>query len=273
MSLFRHSAVGLGVSLDRIAAAVHTSDTGPWRVRSASLPDVPGEPLEHVLDSLLAEHVGPQPRIHVVFTPESLREWVMDVPAGVQSLDELRTLATARFTQLYGLAPDAWTVTADWATRGPMLCTAAPTARLETLRAELARRGLKSSVSTMLCCVLADIPALPNEAWLCIRTHRCISLLLIRKRTLQLLRTLRTAGADQNQQLANVVAEMNRACLRSGFTPAQRLHWYDCSQQPLRQTAIDGVEIVPVSSRTLQRMTSVPDDTDSSVAACMGAVL
>ncbi|MDY6948484.1 MAG: hypothetical protein SXG53_22515 [Pseudomonadota bacterium] len=273
MSLFRHSAIGLGVSLDHIAAAVPTNDTGSWRVQSVPLPEISRETLTHVLDSLLQGHTGSRRRVHSVFAPETLREWVMDVPAGVQSLAELRTLATARFTQLYGLAPDAWTIAADWTPRGPMLCTAAPTGLLETLGYELARRGLKHSVSTMLCRALSDISALPNDAWLCIRTHRSLSLLLIRGRSLQILRTLRTAAADQSHQLETVIAEMNRARLRSGFTAAQRLHWYDCSQGQLCQTAVGGVEIVPISSRILQRIDSVASDADSCAAACMGAVL
>lgn len=279
MSLFRHSAVGLGVSFDRMACAVRARDSGRWRVHSAPLAPttlpIPtsGDDVVRALDSLLPQSDGPRTHVHVVLASGCLREWIMDVPAGVQSLDELRNLAAARFTQLHGQPSEQWLVTADWTTRGPMLCTAVPRPLMQALQLELARRGLRSSISTTLCSALGDISTLPAEAWLCIRTLEFSALLLIRQRALHMLRILRIARLALDEQLASLVAELKRASLRCNSPQPTHMYMYDCSQGAVSVQRVDGVEIVPLSSRALAQMDAAQMDADSTIAACLGAVL
>lgn len=279
MSLLRHSTLGLGLGLDRMTCAARTADDGQWHVQSTSLPaatnsaPLSNEQIAQALDSLLSQCGGEYKHVRVVLASECLREWVMEVPAGVQSLDELRNLTVARFAQLHAQPADQWMVTADWTTRGPMLCTAAPRHLVETVQSELERRGLRSSLSTTLCSALSDISELPSDTWLCIRTPDFSALLLIRQRSLQLLRILRTSGLARDGQLASLAAEVKRACLRSDLSLPAQMHIYDSSRDPAGQQSVDGIELIPVSSRMLSLMAAAQRDADSTVAACMGAAL
>jgi hypothetical protein len=272
VSLSRPDVVGVGVGSSRHALAVCARD-GQWRIHAATSASLSSAALARSIDSLLADSGITRMNFNVVLTPDSSLEWVMNVPAGVQSFEELRRVAAARFAQLYGLATDDWTITADWRVRGPMLCAATPTALLDTLQSALSRHTSRVCVSTTLCSVLTDAQALPDDTWLGIRTPERLLLVLIRGRRPWMLRTLAITAPDLFQQLSQLVAEAKRSILRCGLAPAARILLYDCVSQPVGETQVDGIQIAPLHTPTLRRLDVVPRDSDSTVAACMGAVL
>jgi hypothetical protein len=271
VSRSRPEVVGIGVSATRHTLAV-CARNGQWRVHSSAATALWPSVLARSLESLLAGIDGSRLSLNVVLAPDSCREWVMDAPSGVHSLEELRRVTAARFTQLHGLAPDDWTITADWQTRGPMLCAATPTALLDTLQSALANHASRINVSTTLCSVLADIRALPDDTWLCIRTPDFLRLLFMRHRRPWILRTLAVATPEPLQQLSLLLAEVKRSTLRSGLAPAARIFLYDCISQPIGTTTHDGIQITPLDTPALRHLDLVPRDSDSAIAACMGAV-
>jgi hypothetical protein len=62
----------------------------------------------------------------LVISDELVRQWVVEPPQNVESLDDLRAAVSARFQTLYGDSPAAWQIEADWKTDSPFLASAIP---------------------------------------------------------------------------------------------------------------------------------------------------
>lgn len=73
--------------------------------------------------------------LHATVSDHWSRYWMQAVPEGIGQLSELRALTAARFADLFGLKPDAWSLSADWQSSGLMLACALPLGLVEALRA------------------------------------------------------------------------------------------------------------------------------------------
>jgi len=62
----------------------------------------------------------------LVISDELVRQWVVEPPQNVESLDDLKAAVSARFQALYGDSPAAWQIEADWKTDRPFLASAIP---------------------------------------------------------------------------------------------------------------------------------------------------
>jgi hypothetical protein len=62
----------------------------------------------------------------LVISDELVRQWVVEPPQNVESLDDLKAAVSARFQALYGDSPAAWQIEADWKTDSPFLASAIP---------------------------------------------------------------------------------------------------------------------------------------------------
>jgi len=60
----------------------------------------------------------------LVISDELVRQWVVEPPQNVESLDDLKAAVSARFQALYGDSPAAWQIEADWKTDSPFLASA-----------------------------------------------------------------------------------------------------------------------------------------------------
>ena len=115
------------------AAWLEHSPTGLAHWRTV---DWHGATPDQALD-LLSNQLGvTQPGdCRLVFAPSVLRHWLQTPPAQVASLRELRDVAQARCTQLFGTVPSTnntpaqWTVSAQWHASQPFVCTAISRAR------------------------------------------------------------------------------------------------------------------------------------------------
>lgn len=100
--------------------------------------------------------------VQVLVSAELCRHFVHRAPAGLRSLAELRLLAAARASQLFGGKPADWAVVADWALAQPFVCAALPAVLLQSL--EQAARELKLSltVESALLFALERLVGLPQ---------------------------------------------------------------------------------------------------------------
>lgn len=62
----------------------------------------------------------------LIISDELVRQWVVDPPKNVESLDDLKAAVSAKFQALYGDLPSAWQIEADWKTDSPFLASAIP---------------------------------------------------------------------------------------------------------------------------------------------------
>jgi hypothetical protein len=62
----------------------------------------------------------------LVISDELVRQWVVEPPQNVESLDDLKAAVSARFQALYGDSPAAWQIEADWKIDSPFLASAIP---------------------------------------------------------------------------------------------------------------------------------------------------
>ncbi|MET0267778.1 MAG: hypothetical protein ABW202_19460 [Duganella sp.] len=71
----------------------------------------------------------------LVLADELVRLWRVTPPPGATRLDDLEAAAGLRFQALYGEAPTAWNISADWDAAQPFFAAAVPRALLASLQA------------------------------------------------------------------------------------------------------------------------------------------
>ena len=60
----------------------------------------------------------------LVMSDELVRQWVVEPPQNVESLEDLKAAVSARFQALYGDSPASWQIEADWKVDSPFLASA-----------------------------------------------------------------------------------------------------------------------------------------------------
>lgn len=85
------------------------------------------------LRALLGEHGLQGWPTSFVLADELVRLWRVTPPQGAARHDDLEAAASLRFQALYGEAPSAWQVTADWRADAPFFAAAVPRALLAAL--------------------------------------------------------------------------------------------------------------------------------------------
>lgn len=80
--------------------------------------------------------------VDVVAANDVAVHWLQTPPSSVASLDELRLVAAARCSQLYGGSSRDWWVAADWNALAPFVCGALPRSIVGPLQLQLAAAGV-----------------------------------------------------------------------------------------------------------------------------------
>ncbi|NRR31583.1 hypothetical protein HSX11_15510 [Oxalobacteraceae bacterium] len=134
-------ALRIGVS----ATSISLLRTSRWRAPSwtllgeqavVPLPEgAPYEAIAQALRSLLAAHAAPGWPLCIVLADELTRLWQVSPPAGATRLADIQAAAGLRFNSLYGDAPAAWEIAADWQAGSDFFAAAMPRALLALLRA------------------------------------------------------------------------------------------------------------------------------------------
>ncbi|SFV14628.1 hypothetical protein [Pseudoduganella namucuonensis] len=105
--------------------------------RAYSTEDAAAHQEHHAIGVALRELLAGQDVAHwpvcVVLADELARVWQVVPPQQAARLADLEAAAALRFFGLYGEAPAAWTISADWDTRAPFFAAAIPRALLATL--------------------------------------------------------------------------------------------------------------------------------------------
>jgi len=104
----------------------------------------PFDAIANALRALLGEQdVGGWPA-SIVLADELTRMWRVAPPPGASRLDDMEAAAGLRFQSLYGEAPSAWKISADWNATEPFFAAAMPRALLAVL--EVVAREFKLSI-------------------------------------------------------------------------------------------------------------------------------
>jgi hypothetical protein len=211
------AATAVGITADGAAWLEH-SPTGltHWR----SLPWQGAAPSQ-ALDLLRVQcGLAQFNSCQLVFSPSVLRHWLQTPPAQVASLGELRGVAQARCSQLFGAAPatgsDAtgWSVSAHWHASQAFICTALPTAWAQALGAPPATQ---SASHDLVALALQHYRAsIPSTGWLALVIAHSLYVLQLKTRSVLSLRVVRLPQqADASQILYTAKDEWTRAMLRS----------------------------------------------------------
>ncbi len=151
MSRFLHSILGfkLGAGLRTTTVVGVSGNVAAWLERTSgglttwrNLGWQDGSPSD-ALAKLNAELGLAQFRSgKLIFSPSMLRHWLQTPPRQVASLRELRNVAQARCSLLFGEAPQSetntpyWSVSANWHASRPFVCFALPTVWAEAVQAQ-----------------------------------------------------------------------------------------------------------------------------------------
>lgn len=149
------------------------------------------------------------------------RYWMLSVPDGVSSLEELRALAGSRFENLFGNPIDGWALMADWRTRGQMLVCALPE-RLLSACDDLAVEGMWQVVSVQpqsIRLMNSYRSRIPDNAWVCCFGARGMLAMLLQQGEVNYVRRFRYQRVPDADELLDM---LDGEILRVGAdTPAQ----------------------------------------------------
>ena len=104
----------------------------------------PFDAIANALRALLGEQDVVGWPVGIVLADELTRMWRVTPPPGATRLDDMEAAAGLRFQSLYGEAPSAWKISADWNATEPFFAAAMPRALLAIL--ELVAREFKLSI-------------------------------------------------------------------------------------------------------------------------------
>jgi hypothetical protein len=156
----------------------------------------------------------------LVFAPSVLRHWLQTPPPQVASLGELRGVAQARCTQLFGAAPatgtdpNGWSVSARWHASQAFVCTALPTAWAKAMGAP--PTSLSTSHDLVAQALQHYRHSIPSTGWLALVIAHSLYVLQLKARSVLSLRVVRLPQqADASQILHTAKDEWTRAMLRS----------------------------------------------------------
>jgi hypothetical protein len=234
VSLFRTERIGVGIDARSIVCL--RGDEG----RSVSAFDAPigasalgaqafDAAIHDALSPLGAHRPRRGRRVDVVVSSELARHWVVDLPGGISSLKELQALASARFSQTFGVSAQDWHLTGDWRSSGTVMCAALPRWIVAALDAGCAAAALPYRVDSSLGAMLrSERPRLPADGWICVQTPKSQALLKTRAGVPSRIRALpRSTRTNRREVLEDVAAEIGREALRSGAPVDAKVTWME----------------------------------------------
>lgn len=284
MSLFRRERIGLGVAAAQLACSngLGATVTRPFEFEpGVARPESLTQGLRTSLRALLddgAVRASPkkQTDIRVVVASDIARHWIVEPPTGVSSLGELRLVAAARFSQIFGSPADAWSITGDWRVAGMLLCAALPRWLTDGLESACRDAGVQHDVSTTLGSILhVHRECFADDGWNCVRTPRTLAVLRLEGGLPVSMRlSLRDSGGYLPAALADGTAELRREALRRGEDLTAPVIWLDlASPVPIGREALDTtVETIVYRVRHLCGG-STPSDATSANEALVAAAL
>ncbi|KAF7598753.1 MAG: hypothetical protein CGU28_14550 [Candidatus Dactylopiibacterium carminicum] len=150
------------------------------------------------------------------------RYWMLSVPEGIGSLEELRALARARFEALFGTPADGWTLMAEWRTRGQVLVCALPE-RLLAACETLGEEGVWRVVSVQphaIRLMNSHRARIPDDAWVCCFGAQGMLALLLQGGAVQYVRRFRYQRVPEADELMDM---LDGEILRAGTDTPMKL--------------------------------------------------
>jgi hypothetical protein len=234
VSLFRTERIGVGIDARSIVCL--RGDEG----RSVSAFDAPvgasalgaqasDAAIHDALGALGAHRSRRGRHVDVVVSSELARHWIVDLPGGISSLKELQALASARFSQTFGVSAQDWHLTGDWRNSGTVMCAALPRWIVAAVDAGCTAAGLPYRVDSCLGAMLrTERPRLPADGWICVQTPRSHALLKTRAGVPSRIRALpRSTRANRREMLEDAAIEISREALRSGAPVNAKVTWIE----------------------------------------------
>ncbi len=180
---------------------------------------------------LLHPHLSPAAlsRTALVLAPSMVRHWLQTPPAQVASLNELRTVAAVRCSQLFGASSSnpglasGWSVSANWHASQAFVCAGVPTVWIDALQAKYPK--IQAGQELVAHLLQQNQSQIPRSDWLALVVAHTLYLLRIERGNTIGLRTVRMPTPDSAEQMQQTVMdEWARETLRTQ-APASRLHW------------------------------------------------
>lgn len=153
--------------------------------------------------------------------------WLQTPPSSVASLQELRLVAAARCSHLYGGTPTDWWIAAEWDAAAPFVCAALPYSTVRPLQQRLEAAGIAARWHTAwgVACDL-DADSFPDDGWSALRSPHRFVLWHCREGRVDCLSmhsvTPDTADEDANAQ---ALRHIRVECLRDSSLAKEPLHW------------------------------------------------
>lgn len=220
MSRWRPERLSMGIDADGIAMSA-------WRGRSwqlaaqLSLDDYRGaSEANHdwapAVSAAMAQTKVKRGVLDVTLADALARYWLVDVPDGISSLNELRALAASRFEALFGEVASQWHIEADWHASGRILAVAVPRALTLALGEGAARAGwrLDSVVPAAVRTMNRHAARIPDDAWLVVFGRAQYLAVLLNGGVPAFVRQLR---CEASSTVDDIVSRLETECLRGGY--------------------------------------------------------
>lgn len=254
MSRSGDDAVGIGVCSTGLAMArggsIERRHAAPSKPERASASDWN--------ESLSATVAGMKGQVRVTLAPSLLRWMVLEPPAGVRGLSELRRYAALRFEDIFAEAAQDWAIRGDWRATAACLCVALPAGLAEAL--DEPKRGLVQHISTSAerTLSLAGADALPADyVWVEV-VGGFGTIFWVRQGGVARVAKVRV---DERHPFARIRSELQRTAVER--SDEESIHWATPSS-----VAAD----VPVSWTQHRPLTGIATATDAE-PACWAALL
>ena len=142
MLKLRPKRIRVGISPGSV---VVTASQGLWRQTNhiVAVRSVPAEKtgvfqyLCDMLSGIVTEHGLQSSTASLVISDALMRQWLVEPPSNVSSLDDLRAAAASRFQSIFGESPVQWEIRADWQSARPFLAAGLPQVYVQALNTSL----------------------------------------------------------------------------------------------------------------------------------------
>jgi len=197
-----------------------------WRTPEGSAPAVEQGNADAVRQALASLPVGTT--VNVVAGHDTAVHWLQTPPASLQSMEELRLVAAARCSQLYGGTARDWWIAGDWNAAAPFACAALARSQVGTLDEALAAAGLRvrwQSVWGLVCGHHAD--QFPATGWSALRTpERIVAWHCLDGRINAITTLAIDPQADAAEAQRAVASQIQLEGLRDSALPQGPVHWH-----------------------------------------------
>ncbi|HYS13459.1 MAG TPA: hypothetical protein VEN28_09130 [Burkholderiaceae bacterium] len=156
--------------------------------------------------------------LDVVVDDRLVRYFVVTPPEGTASLAELRTVATVRLGELFGIDPLAFELAADWRVAGAFLCCAIPSAIKQSVdqAAGLARVSIASLAPLYVRVANSASAARRHSGWVVVRANGWVTAANLHNGAIRL---VRSGALETLRQLEPWLAQLALTCGQSVATP------------------------------------------------------